>query len=165
MDGVDVARLSQMLGATVTHFEVVDDSLRAWPQSSSALLRLHGEGVPPVVFAKITSPDRGGTSNAASLARDLQSNRAEARYYTEFVPLLKARGVPCLSALAADVQLDWLDEWLQNPHGAPPAGGTLLILEPAPASLVQPSPLAGAQVRASLDYLAQMHAALSLLQP
>jgi len=93
--------------------------------------------------------------------------RTEMRFYREFAPILRARGV-CLPRVAAT--MDLLEPLLGNsevadpPSDEPPAhvlahGGGLLLLECASPMLTQYSPISFAQAQAALACVARLHAA------
>ena len=139
------AQLSSLLGAKVRSFHIYNGTERIWPQSSSAILCITGAGTPTRVFAKASAP--AANKSEASRRKELASNRVEARFYRDFVPVLRERGVPFFAALAIE-------------ESSPATGGMLLLLEAADeGSYFQASPLTSEQIHHALGYLAAFHAA------
>ena len=155
--GLSCAMLGAELRAHVRGFEVEAGTLRIWPQSTSAVLRIDGgEGVPARAFLKTaTAQEATANKSLAAIRRDLVSNRVEARFYSEVGPLLHARGVRLFQAFAIDDRLCNL----ADAEAGDPAGGVLLLLESAESlSYVQKSPLDAAAARCALTALATLHA-------
>jgi len=166
-DHVTCERLSSALRRGVRSVEVVEGTERRWPQSHSAKLRLtveesESEGTMELFLKKVVArylPEQP----LDDLRRDLLSNRVEARFYSEFVPILSARGLRLLKAAFVDEQLAALDE-----HPASAAaeqervlrqGGVMLLLDCADHRYFQVSPLDEQQLRCTLRALAHLHAA------
>ncbi|KAK3239938.1 hypothetical protein CYMTET_50170 [Cymbomonas tetramitiformis] len=145
-------------GGSVSAFELVPGSERRWPQSHSAKLRVCQGDIARTIFLKKVEA-AGATSDKppATLRRDMLSNRCEARFYREFAPVLRARGVHLIEALAVVEQLSELD-LAGGKRDGQRGGGVLLLLESA-EGFDQASPLTRAQAQCALAGLAQLHAA------
>ena len=146
----------------VASLEMVSDSEKRWPQSHSAQLKLFLTGVgPALLYMKKVFAGSAPPKNLDRLRKDLESNRNEARFYTEFAAKLRARGVPLLRAPLVDEQFHCLDNAdLAKEEAALRRCGYILLLECVDAGqYVQTSPLAAEQLRASLQALAHFHAA------
>lgn len=172
----DSLDLPGLLGrGTITSAEVVPGTERRWPQSHSAVLHVRwADGEDACIFLKRTPAAVCGSEGARpNWRRDALSCRAEARFYSEFAPTLRERGVRLPRCLAVSVD-PLLDAMLPSAarhtpvagdvaatcgaSAAPAKAGTVLVLERFHAC-TQHSPLSRPQALRSLQSLARLHAA------
>jgi len=173
VDGEPLDLSTLLEGGAISRADIVPGTERRWAQSHSAALRVQwsSDGGQGFVFLKRTPADPAAPPRP-NWQRDAISCRAEARFYAEFAPVLRERGVrlPRCHAVRIDPRLDALHDGERaaaaavtatssSPPPPPPqCGGTLLVLECLDAA-AQHSPLSRVQALRSLTALARFHAA------
>lgn len=171
---LSASALGAMMGVEgVEGVRVVEGTDRRWPQSHSVVLSLSLSGGGEMrVFAKRVVCPRESRKPHSSVVRDLLSNRTEARFYLEFAPILRSRGLKLFNVLGLEQHFPSLDERKEadisslrcaqeeeQAHVEAPIGGGLLLLLESAEGYVQASPLSLDQAYCTLASLARFHAA------
>ena len=173
---LDLAALSAALAAlapdtrqSVASASVVAGTENKFPTSHSAVLRLAtAEGAASSdVFLKRVTASAMAHKPWADRQRTLKYIRTELRFYAEFAPLLRERGVPLPRVAHLQGQLEALgDDEVGDPAREEPSPealsrcGALLFLEPISlAAYDQASPLAPERALVALAAAARLHAA------